>query len=398
MKVHASHFAAFTLSAFLGAHFLGCSKSPNQAPEIRTEMRDAYQQARELFGYVWSPTMFQEKRNEKRIAALLAALGEDFHRVEIDAPLDKFEPGFRVTLLAQRRLLADAGERFNEGKKDYANWKLRGMTANCISCHSRYQVPVNFIGDYPNPDESSSESRLAQAEFLFATRQFDVASTRLEELARSFASIESGWRDAYRALKLWLVIQVRTKNESEKAALFLERFVADGHVPSDYAPVLRRWIDDLRHPIPAPSGPEQFVSAAKLLLDGFAKDSTVDDDDGRLVSTLRATSLLHQQLESSPTPELRKRATYLLGLAYSHLSIPLFEPFAEQYLQVCIRDFPHTVEARKAYELYSERLTGDLGVSGEQQLSKSQQKELTELKKLASPESSATINDTTAPL
>ena len=250
------------------------------------------------------------------------------------------------------------------------------------------------MGDLPVTDDDSVDNQLSQGEFLFATRQFDQASALLYRTAQSLSKSGSGWMNAYRALTLWLVIEVRAKDRPEQSARQIENYSRSYDVPTTYRPILSRWAADLRTPA---AGGEALEKSESLLAD-FRNDTTFEADEMRLVTTLRATAMLHSLLEQSPSANARRRATFLLGVAYYHIPLPLFEPFAEQYLELCIRDYPHTPEAFRAFTLYQDRVYSGLGVTGDSGLSPEQERSLTELRNLASPGSKQLIEQSRAHL
>ena len=198
----------------LSLMFTGCS-SP--APgDVRGDMRDAYGAARKLFYYVWAaPDGFSHDNHHEEIKQLLERLASDFHKVETSAGPLTNDPGFRVALYTNQRLLADAKERFVSEKKDYSLWRLRTLTNNCIGCHSRYAVPADFVGNAPPVAGESFESKFARAQFLLATRQFEAAGTEFFSLAESDKVSDA---DAFRALQLWLVSEVRVKTRGAAAS------------------------------------------------------------------------------------------------------------------------------------------------------------------------------------
>jgi len=365
---------------------LGCAADNDKLPELHQDMRDAYQEARTLYGYVWSNDLFYDPRSEKTIAKSLERMSGNFHKAELDAPLEAFEPGFRVALMTQKNLLTDVSARFKEGKKEYAMWRLRGMAANCIACHSRYQAPVNFVGDLPSAPNQLPETLMSQGEFLFATRQFDKAGELLYQMAQQFSASQAGWQYQFQALKLWLVIEVRTKNNPGKSAEMLNQYLAAADVPPVYRSSILSWVQDLRALDKRPPSDRPSLTEAKRLLEPLSMESTIDDEERHLVTTLRATSLLHELLQGSPSVDEKRQGTYLLALAYFHIPLSLFEPFVDQYLEMTVREYSHTPEALSAVKYYEHRLRSGLGISGSE-LAPDQLKVLLELKKLAAPES-----------
>ncbi len=127
--------------------FLSCSSQKDIAPkrDFRANMRDAQKLTTELFNYVWDEKSFVDQKNAKKISELLNELSADFHEIKKAGNSLELEPGFDVILTTQRELIKDIATRFNEDQKDYALWRLKGMSQNCIACHSRLNVSLPVL-------------------------------------------------------------------------------------------------------------------------------------------------------------------------------------------------------------------------------------------------------------
>ena len=333
---------------------LSCSQLERKdRTNIKSDMRDAYVATAELYTYVWSTRDFEDDRNHQAISSTLKRLAEDFHNVEKRTPVDAFEPGFRITLEVSQSLLKDALQRFQEGKKDYANWRLRSLSANCISCHSRYEVKSDFIGTKPLVRERSIESRKAEADFLFATRQFDKASAGYFRLARSSAELPSAASHMRDALKSWLAVEIRVLSRAANAKTQLTNFAKNYQLAPREESLVRGWIADLEA-LAKKEITLNSLGQTEKLLEPIFRQTQMQANERSLVRVLHSTSFLHQFLLKKPRLEERRRATYLLAMGYRHLPIPMFDVFKEFYLEQCIREFPLSKEAQRAYRAYYE--------------------------------------------
>lgn len=339
-----------TLCALTSLLFVGCSPSGDSG-EIRSEMQDAFKTTRDLYSYVWTPSRFSNPSNRTEILALLDRLLRDFHRVEKDAPAAYVDPGFEVSLQVNREILVDARARLADGESDYAGWRLKGLLDSCISCHTRYQVPVDFRGEAPDVRlQDTFASRFGLAEFHVASRQFDRASRLLIALAQGEAKIPNSSENVLRALKLWLVVQLRVKADPLVAAKTLGTLLkSERELSPDVRDILASWKSSLSR-IPRQKAKATANEAARALLAPVWGSSSVGTDDAHLPTTLRATTILHPLLTAKDLPETTRRtATHLLGVAYSHVNIESLEVFRELYLEQCIREFPETKEARDCF-------------------------------------------------
>lgn len=362
--------------------FTSCGTRPKD-PTVGTEMRDAYRSVADLYSFVWNPTEFQDPKNEKKILEILDRLAADFHRVDAKAPDSVREPGFESALQVQQHELRDVRRRFKQGSKEYANWRLRNLSENCIACHSRFQAPVDFLGAPPQPVDGGFEEQLAAAQFLFATRQFDKASDALMSLARRVGQLPSGSASAFRALQLWLVIEVRVKNRFAEASRDLGELLGKLKFADYERQSVKSWMKDLETLTRQPATTVEPLTVAQGLLNPVLGAQSIDSDNASLVKSLRASSILHAELQGMPRSEKRRKATFLLALAYTHMPIETFQGFREQYLEQCIREFPDSDEARAAFDRYAELLEAENSGSGGLHLDDEQVAKLKELRELA---------------
>ena len=356
-----------------------------KAEELRPVMIDSYQASRELYSYVWSPSVFSDKKNEAKILDLLSRLANNFHEVETLSEAERRDPGFFIALRSQNRLVKDIAQRFKSGQKDYANWRLRGITNNCLVCHSRTEDLTDFIGGGPSVEDHSAEGRLAAAEFLIATRQFEKGLDDLFDLAKGTSRLPSGASIAMKALKLWLTVQVRVKDHEKEAADSLEELVEVSEFSNERISVIRFWINDLRaieSKTLYANLDARLIRAAELL-EPVASEPEFGEQEKHLVKTLASSAILHQILEETLIVEERRRALYLLGLAYSKAPIESFSILSTFFLERCIREFPNTDEARKAYSLYRDELEFESSGSGGEHIDEKDQALLIELRHLS---------------
>ncbi|MCB0344812.1 MAG: hypothetical protein KDD66_06835 [Bdellovibrionales bacterium] len=369
---------------------LVCAPRAASSQTLRDDMQKLYGVASELFGYAWDKKKFEDPRSNARIIELLNTLSTDFHQVRTDAPITMFEPGFAEVLKTTEQTLSDIERRFREGDRDYARWQLRGLTANCIACHSRMDVKSDFAGKILLPDDDSFESRFASAEFLMATRQFDKASDALYRLASGSGNKFPGQHDAFRALKMWLVIEARVKNRPSTSISKLKSLLEKEKFSEDQEAAIQQWIEDLGSPQPK----EPSVKSAQKLLEPVIGATAVQDHEAHLVTTLWATSELHELLAGKLSPNHRRTATYLLAVAYNCVPILSFEVYRPLYLERTIRMFPNTPEAQKAFVMYQEYIEFMNSGSGGVHLEREDMERLRELRHLAFGKPELVIPDT----
>jgi len=381
-----------------------CHKTtPSSHSDIRPEMRLTYAAAHELYGYVWNPPAFNDPANRERILSLLDQMSTNFHRIQNVAKDQAQDPGFKVTLDTQQNLLQDARNRFVQGKLDYSNWRLRNVSTNCISCHTRQQIKVDFLGDEPVPQDTSFESKLSSAEFLLATRQFDRASTQFLTLAKEAAPdpqkpTPRGSLEAIKALKNWLLVEVRVKDRPGQAAKTLRETIPTLGLSKDHSKLATFWGSQLAELEAQKARQLPWLAESESLVPASDNATTEAEDLLNLPRTLRATALLHPRLgdtalspeSGQPTPGVtkltdleRRRALLILARAYSRVPLPSMDGFKAQYLEQSIREFPHTDEAKEALIILENYTEETHSGSGGYHLEVEERERLEELRKLA---------------
>lgn len=371
-------------AALIGAS--SCQRAP-QPRGVQGEMRDIYGASKELSQLLLEPERFESPRSHDRVLALLDRLSSDFHNVERDAPVSSFEPGFRVVLMSQRALLRDARDRFAAGHKDYAQWRLRGLLSNCVACHTRQQVPADFVAS-SRADAATIEDSLAAADLLAASRQFEDASSAYMKVVRAALAGKASPSLGTEAMKSWLVIQVRAKSrlstaadEIDEALLAFAKIRSDG--PEELRSAMRNWAADLRA-LQSFRWGNRPVDEAHRMMGEVLRENRRDVDSAKLPSTLLASAKLHELLEAGGlTQDQRRRATYLLAEAYLHLPVRSLEVFSELYLEQCIREFPGSNEAQWCYADLNSLIERESTGSGGTQIPPETERRLRELRGLA---------------
>lgn len=370
-----SRLNGFVLTCAVAAGFFAsCHSSTQQAPEpevgsVKQDMNAVYDSAQRIYAKLWDRERFIDMASANEIQSDLDRLSNGFHRVERDFPIEQFEPGFRVILQAQQELLADAAARFRAGKKDYVMWRLRGMTGNCVACHSRVGVPMDFAGVDPGSGRGSSQEVLGRGEFLTATRQFDRAREHLLGVVRGKDGISYDSETKFEALQLYLVSAVRVKADYSRAAADFDTVLQEGQIPDERKDIVRSWIEQLGKLAKFDSLPP--IKAAEELLRPLIGSDNNELDQQYLVQSLAASRILHTYLLTALPQEQHRHAQYLLAVAYFHLTLRQFEVFQLMLLEQVIRENPRSAEAHHAFELFKARTesnaSGPAGMSVEQE-------------------------------
>jgi len=395
-----------TCIALLTASYLliACSqdKSP-PPPDMKEQMDRVYQAVAKLSDLSWHPVMFADPANRQEIIGLLNTLKGDFHKVDgKDAkPTHPVFDGFKLSLDILEGQIEDIRLRFEEGSTDYAAWKIKGLSANCVACHSRFNLPAPFALPLPGGDGASTvDSRMQRSIFLFAGRQYAESLSELELIIKSKES--SGAR--LEALKLWLYLQLRVLGQPEVARtglqLFYEQDTSKTDLPilvskrkktkqkicleqtsvdrSEFATLVHSWIEAL--------DAGEFASPEEALLrhrQSMDSEVSIPTREKMLVVYLGIISLVHKQLDMPIQEAERRHALLLLAWAYKSMPIALFELDREMYMEQCIREYPGSDEAKKCYLLFKEHIEETFSGANGLFLTDSQHRQLAKLRSIA---------------
>lgn len=329
-----------------------------RAESLKPTMAGALQSFEELQPYLTSQERFSAPQNEPTITTLVRSLREGFHSAQsLKSPLLR-DPGFSANLSIIEDLLGDAERRFKEGKRGYALYRLRAVSSNCTSCHMTYSVNISRQSELKLPEGLNS---LEEAEFYLSARRFNQASATLsrvmEEGKSALFTIE--------ALRKWLVLEIRVKEEPQKTIEALRRFQQRATLPRDERDEITHWVESLRGWKPGLKSKGSLVTQARTLMAESLRGTF--DPLGRVdvVNLMRASALLHRALASSElSNQDRANALLLLGFCYYRLPLYFIDELPEVYFERCIQEFPGSKEAQKAYRYQKEKTILDFTGSG----------------------------------
>lgn len=326
---------------------------------LPAEMQEVYRAFRALQPYLLKREEFFDKANEQEISKQLNVLSSQFHKVQEYHLKDSTDPGFANTLKVVNETIDDSKNRFNEGKKGYALWRLRTTSTNCINCHSRFAVAM----DFDDPDLSvAGMSSYERGELYFATRQFEKAKEAF------VTTVKDPEQPMFRlpALRKWLIISTRVDPNPRVAITELTRIRSQAKLTQFEDEEVQGWLESLhRWEGEGALKVSPIAKAENLVRQGLGMNDPLMNKKGS-VELLRATAMLHKLLDrnNSLTPLEYQEVLYLLGLAYSELPFFFDSEYAEMFLEQCIREYPGTDYAKRSYGIYKRLVTLDYTGSG----------------------------------
>jgi hypothetical protein len=349
---------------------------PASAEEVRAGMNNLLIPFKAIQPYIASQSKFMDEENKDEVFSIIQDLRKNFHRLEEVPSHYHTLPGFDENLTSVAELLDDSSRRFSEGKVSYAWWRLRKLPSDCFTCHATYKVQSHYSNAAV---VDSSLDPLNKGRFLLATRQFKEAQ---EEFLKVIKDPDAGlyYNEALRSV---LLIATRINQKPVEGARLLQQIVDTSSLPEEDARETREWIKELQSWSKEGSikGKDSVAFAEQLINSGAASTATKPQND---VSLLRGTAILHEQLEQGTLKkELRPQALYLLGFAYTKLPLFFSESWAEMYLERCIKEFPGSPNAKRAFNVYRDQVIDDYTGTGGTDIPDEVKLHLEELRKKA---------------
>lgn len=350
----------------------------------RPEMHGLAQDISSLQRFLLSEAEFSSPANEKGITSSLDSMRQHVKKLG-----GKFaqEPVLADNLSLLDRHLSDAGRAFRQGNKSYARYMLQSSQQMCIACHTRGKV----AWDFSLPDQAvAGASALDQADFFFATRQFEKGKEAWASVVEGYPGNKVGNYGLRKALLSLAVFYARVKEDPKGGAAYFGTVAKRDAIPAFLRAEAAAWARDFsawskeKKKVSPKANAAQLLAEAERLLrrDNFNLDG---ESDRRFhIRRLRASALLHRALEEPGGPSPAKgRALYLLGVIYQRINHHLFFRFGEMYLKSCIQDYKKTKVARDCYGALEEAVTDGYSGSAGTAIPADEEAELQQWKRLA---------------
>jgi hypothetical protein len=357
---------------------------PNATSEsAKSSMQEVFKAYSELQRYLGSQEDFRSNANQIHISELLKTMNDKFHKADELVGRRFKEQGLGPTLVAVQESLTDISNRFNEGKKDYALWRIRSLSSYCVTCHTRLKIEADF-----GANEVTNIKGLSlpdKADYMFATRQFKSAS----DLYMQLAADPAFHMERIDALRKWLVIETRVYPNPKNAITRLERVKKDVALSPYELEEVNQWLHSLqiwnKEKVSELKSEAQILDKAESLLrEAHKNGEELFEGQALYVPLLRASALLHGLYEDvNVTHKQKSKLLFLLGTIYSDMPHIFQSELPSMFLEQCIREFPGTSDAKKAFRRYQENIQSDFTGSAGTEIPSDEQLKLEELKRLA---------------
>ncbi len=349
------------------------------------QMNRAFTALVDLLPYLNDETKFKEKENkliiEKNIRELDSAFSEAGHASLLKE--DLFAPSYAVI----RETVGQSLKAFTKGNTDFAHWRLKEITTQCLDCHTR--LPPSYASSFQNGELAIDESKLKDP-YDMGTAQMIVR--RYVDAKASFTRsiqdqlIKNDQRDILRPFKQILMIGTKVQSDPENLLKFFTDYQRNEKLIPSVKQRLSVWITDLNNWKNDPqlaNGLRNDHDAEKFIegkLRPLMKKSLFDGKYD--VDLLFGSGVLSHYFFENPDSKLAARMSFWLGWIELYLKREEFFGSGDLFLKQCIRRHPKDPVAKQCFSTYKESVEFEFSGSAGTKLPEEIQNELKQLKDL----------------
>jgi len=324
-------------------------------------MNKAFNSLMELIPFLSSEPKFTEKENEKFISTQLKEMNDAFKTAKHDSLLkqDIFAPSME----AIRTELHSAEEAFREGKKNYAWWRIRTITSQCMSCHTR--LPENHSSSFQdgsrliNPTKFSDPYHLGIAQLI--VRQYPEAKASFTKTIDE-SLIKKDFKNILLPLKQILLIQTKVFKDASQMLKVIEFYEKKKGISLSDREVMRSWKNRLKVWATGPFAKWKRISVdqeAETFINTVMKPLFKNNNlyvGKHDVDLLMAQGLLSNFLFENPEAGKAPDALYWIGISEKFLERENFFGPGELFFKECIVRYPKNPIAKECFDEYKESI------------------------------------------
>lgn len=324
-------------------------------------MNKAFNSLMELIPFLAQEEEFIHKKNEKVVANNMQNLAASFQTAKHDSLMkqDIFAPSLDII----RQEIKDSQQAYNAGKKDYAWWKMRSITSQCMSCHTR--LPANHASSFQEGFRLIDKKKFKDSYNLgiayLIVRQYPEAK---QSFTRAFdeSVIKKQFKNILLPLKQLLLIQTKVLKDPAQMLTVLKHYENTKGISTDDKEVVKNWMNRLKVWSVQPyskytrlSTDEEASSFMTMVMKPLFKNNNlyIGKHD---VDLLMASGLLSNFLFENPESKMAPEALYWVGVAEKYLEREEFFGTGEHFLKDCVRRYPKAPIAKECFNEYKESI------------------------------------------
>lgn len=326
-----------------------------------------------LFPYAYDEDQKLEKKDFAKIKKVFDSLKKNSaelkkHTGHFDLNSGKkIDPSFSFIADSFESEIAIANESFNKNLDFDIKTRsyLRSSIAKCMLCHTQSNNGPQFKLDEFKAQFAKLKP-LDRFTAMAATRQFDLAITEFEKMAKDPNGPKQGQAFIDKSARTAMAILVRVKKDPQAAIQLVNTIQNSKNFSkvmtsdlTEWKSALEKW--KLEKPSNLSSDQAYFDEAKKL----SEKMGSPESEEKSEIDLLRASGILHEMLIQFPESKLRAESLMLLASIYDSLPGFAIWDLSTEYLGSCVLENPHSAIGKKCFDKYEELVTfGYTGSAG----------------------------------
>ena len=343
--------------------------SATEGLKTKKTMQDFLVTLTALKAYISSDAEFINQKNYASILKGLKELSTAAKNTKHDPKL--LQENFKFSRQVLEDHLVETERVFGTGNKIYARWMMNSTLGICVSCHS--QIPTNSRQKSPFLVSKVYSSDFYQADFLFATRDFEGASQIYRKLIKDYPKSGANFERLELSVGRELSYCLRIKRQLPVCRERIKDFLKNKELPESISKRLNGWDGQLAKwseielPNPKSTKEAEINKFAEVNLSSEAYQTAGSFAEKKVISYLLVSGILFEYLQSHPLGANEPDILYWLAKTDRELNNTFFYSLADLYLRECILKFPAHPTALKCYDEYKEEMilgyTGSSGVN-----------------------------------
>lgn len=337
----------------------------NKGPEINKRMSEFRNDARTLF-----PLLFDnEKLTANEATFRTSALALRKHAETLDhRDLFKNNVAAKTNFKVLVDALKDVEQSVKRKNYSYAAFLTRASLQMCISCHTSGANRAGYIFEDDAPYLQSLPNVTSKVEYLFMTRQFEIAKKEIEgyfEKTQGFDAVDAEFL-AYRLALYYAQVHPQPKEATKVFADLAKKPNVKGSLKESlgvWSTSFAKW-----QPGTAPRRlPITNLKDIKTLVAKPKEQALLPFEENRVIDRMHALAGANSLLSTGnlKTKAQQAEAIYNIGLAYNALNRDVLLGLDDAYFRACIEHAPATAIAKNCFRsLKDNTIEKSTGTSG----------------------------------
>ncbi|MDH4468527.1 MAG: hypothetical protein QE271_10735 [Bacteriovoracaceae bacterium] len=394
------NFGTWTKSVFLlFFFFLQLHQEAFSAEEkpINNEMQSMAQDVQKLIPYLFSEEKFKADKNHETINGSLSAIVAKLQHIKKHSQVQT--TGKQITIQELREQMVVALHHFNSERKVVARMEVSSLLNLCVNCHTQVAGSSNTKLFGPLNVSEMQLTNYEKGTVYFLTRDYEKALALFRELV-----MEPGKDDINipfvreKSLNYILTYFLRLESDLTASEKELDTIAANKNTQKFILDKISEWKKEFKNlkalsqelnSLKSDKEINAFIDKNLSKLDQGKGNALFEDKE---IVALYLSGILSGFLERPLGNKLKSKILYWLAIYDKRLNAQLFYSLGDAYLQLCIKQTPHSEIASQCFQVMEEdtlfHYSGSMGTN----LPENVKAELLQWKKLSEVKSNKKRN------